>query len=133
MGFVSDYTIFCMKRQWRQVLRTVYLAPVFFYRRFVSPLTGPNCKYWPTCSRYMVDAVRTHGVFRGTVLGTARILRCNGLYTGGYDPVPSRFSLKLMRQTGSYFRVGRNTAVPDDPAFTADKDLPEKELKESEQ
>lgn len=84
-------------------LRRLWLAPVFLYRRLVSPLIGPHCRYSPSCSAYMVQAVARHGVVKGTILGIARILRCNALYTGGWDPVPEEFSLKGIRETRRRF------------------------------
>lgn len=65
------------------------LAPLAFYRRFLSPLKPvPSCRFHPTCSSYAVDAVRLHGVLRGTWLATARVLRCHPWHPGGFDPVP---------------------------------------------
>jgi uncharacterized protein len=69
------------------VLRALALLPVRAYRRFVSPLLPNRCKYHPSCSAYAVEAVRTHGVIRGTVLAGWRLLRCNPWSHGGYDPV----------------------------------------------
>jgi hypothetical protein len=55
------------------------------YRRFVSPLFLPRCKYHPTCSQYALDALREFGLARGVVLAAWRILRCNPLSHGGVD------------------------------------------------
>ncbi len=66
----------------------VWLAPVRFYRRYLSPLKGqPTCRYLPTCSQYAIEAVEHHGIFMGTIKAVLRLLRCNPLFTGGYDPV----------------------------------------------
>ena len=65
----------------------VILAPVRLYRRLISPLLPARCKYHPSCSEYAVDAVRTYGVLRGSVLAAWRVLRCNPLSNGGIDPV----------------------------------------------
>jgi putative membrane protein insertion efficiency factor len=67
--------------------RAVVLAPVRFYRRFVSPGLPPRCKYEPSCSRYAVQAVERYGILRGLVLAAWRLLRCNPWSHGGYDPV----------------------------------------------
>lgn len=64
------------------------------YQRFISPLFPPTCRYSPTCSSYMLTALQKHGAWRGTLMGLARILRCNPLVRGGYDPVPDHFSLR---------------------------------------
>lgn len=66
-------------------LRTVALLPVYAYRKLVSPLIGPRCRYYPTCSTYAVDAVRQYGVARGSVLAAWRLLRCNPFSDGGFD------------------------------------------------
>ncbi|NHO31559.1 membrane protein insertion efficiency factor YidD [Acetobacter sp. LMG 1636] len=54
----------------------------------LSPVTGPNCRFHPSCSCYGIDAVRKHGAMRGGWLTVKRILRCNPWSVGGYDPVP---------------------------------------------
>lgn len=59
-----------------------------FYRRFISPLKKPSCRFTPSCSQYALDAVREWGVLFGISLAIWRILRCNPFSAGGYDPVP---------------------------------------------
>jgi len=68
-------------------LREFVLLPVRAYRRLVSPALPRRCKYHPSCSAYAVEAVRTYGVIRGSVLAGWRLLRCNPWSHGGYDPV----------------------------------------------
>ncbi|MCW2943357.1 MAG: hypothetical protein JWR24_74 [Actinoallomurus sp.] len=68
----------------------VLMLPVVFYRRFISPLFGPVCRYQPTCSAYALEALRTHGALRGCWLTARRIARCHPFHPGGYDPVPPR-------------------------------------------
>jgi putative membrane protein insertion efficiency factor len=65
-------------------------APVRLYQRLISPLIAPRCRYYPSCSTYAVDAIRTYGVLRGLVLAAWRLLRCNPLSRGGFDPVESQ-------------------------------------------
>jgi putative membrane protein insertion efficiency factor len=60
------------------------------YQRFISPLTGPSCRYHPSCSAYAVKSLQVHGPFKGFILGAWRILRCNPFTKGGFDPVPPR-------------------------------------------
>ncbi|WP_320668514.1 membrane protein insertion efficiency factor YidD [Patulibacter defluvii] len=71
-------------------LRELFLTPVKAYQRFISPALPRSCKYEPTCSHYAVDAVRSHGIARGTILAGWRILRCNPWSHGGYDPVSAQ-------------------------------------------
>ncbi len=59
-----------------------------FYRKFISPLKKPCCRFTPTCSQYALDAVREFGVIFGLSLTVWRVLRCNPFCKGGYDPVP---------------------------------------------
>lgn len=66
-------------------MRAALSLPIHAYRLLVSPLLGPRCKYYPTCSRYGLDAIREWGVFRGSVLAAWRILRCNPWSHGGVD------------------------------------------------
>lgn len=63
------------------------------YQRFISPLFPPSCRYRPTCSAYMIQALKKHGL-KGFLMGIARILRCHPLVEGGYDPVPDHFTLR---------------------------------------
>jgi putative membrane protein insertion efficiency factor len=60
---------------------------VRIYQIFISPLTAPSCRFYPTCSEYAITAVKRYGPFKGTYMGVRRILRCNPWNPGGYDPV----------------------------------------------
>lgn len=62
--------------------------PVRFYRRVISPFKAPTCRYTPTCSQYMLQALEKHGPFRGSWLGLKRIARCHPWGGLGEDPVP---------------------------------------------
>lgn len=73
------------------ILSRLLIAPIRFYQRAISPLTPPACRFTPTCSQYMVEAIQKHGPFKGLYLGTRRILRCNPWGGSGYDPVPDKF------------------------------------------
>lgn len=75
-------------------MKSFLLMLVRGYQRVISPLFPPSCRYYPTCSNYMVGALKRFGAFQGTLMGIARILRCNPFVRGGYDPVPDQFSLK---------------------------------------
>ena len=76
------------------MLTRILLAPVRLYRRFLSPLKRvPTCRFLPTCSEYCIEAVERRGVTVGLAKSLWRILRCNPLFAGGYDPVePARRS-----------------------------------------
>lgn len=71
-------------------MKKILLAVIRFYRRHISPHLPPMCKYYPTCSCYAIEAIEIHGAFKGSVLAALRILRCNPLFPGGYDPVPPK-------------------------------------------
>lgn len=82
---------------WRRLLwalgwpvRTVLVALIRGYQRFVSPLFPPSCRYYPVCSSYALTAIRRHGAAKGLLLATWRLLRCNPWSKGGVDPVPAR-------------------------------------------
>ena len=59
-----------------------------FYRRRISPLTPPCCRFIPTCSQYALEAIEKYGAWKGGYLALRRLLRCNPFHKGGYDPVP---------------------------------------------
>ena len=71
-------------------MKRIALAAIRFYQRQISPGIAPACRFQPTCSHYAYDAVESHGVLRGVVMAIWRVLRCNPLNDGGYDPVPER-------------------------------------------
>ena len=61
-----------------------------FYRKFISPYKKACCRFTPTCSQYAIEAITVHGAFKGSLLAIWRIIRCNPLCKGGYDPVPEK-------------------------------------------
>lgn len=71
-------------------MKKLLLSLIRFYRRHISPHLPPMCRYYPTCSCYAIEAIETHGALRGTLLAVWRVLRCNPLSRGGYDPVPPK-------------------------------------------
>jgi putative membrane protein insertion efficiency factor len=58
------------------------------YKLTISPILPPSCRHYPTCSEYATEALEKHGFFRGSYLAAVRVLKCNPLFKGGYDPVP---------------------------------------------
>jgi putative membrane protein insertion efficiency factor len=71
------------------------LAPIAAYQRWISPGLPRRCRYEPTCSAYAAQSIRRFGVVRGLLLAGWRLLRCNPLSHGGFDPVPARFTLRV--------------------------------------
>lgn len=68
-------------------MRNLFLAVIGFYRRWISPLLPPACRFEPTCSRYAWEAIRRHGALRGVALALRRLLKCHPFHPGGLDPV----------------------------------------------
>jgi putative membrane protein insertion efficiency factor len=68
-------------------MRNAVIATLRFYKRFLSPLLPSACRFEPTCSEYMLEAVEKYGVARGISLGLRRVLRCHPFHQGGFDPV----------------------------------------------
>lgn len=62
--------------------------PIRGYQKFISPLFGPVCRFYPSCSHYAVEALHTHGALRGSWLAVRRLARCHPFHPGGLDPVP---------------------------------------------
>jgi|TARA_B100001248_G_scaffold192114_1_gene147297 putative membrane protein insertion efficiency factor len=71
-----------------KLLAIPFIYLIKFYRFFISPMLGSNCRHSPTCSEYGLIALKKYGVFKGIYLTTKRIIKCNSLFKGGYDPVP---------------------------------------------
>ncbi|HET8568594.1 MAG TPA: membrane protein insertion efficiency factor YidD [Candidatus Limnocylindria bacterium] len=71
-------------------MKRFVLAALRGYKRNLSPLLPPACRYTPTCSEYAMEAVERYGVLRGGALAVKRVLSCNPFSRGGYDPVPER-------------------------------------------
>ena len=69
-------------------LSKAVILPIRGYQFFISPLLGPRCRFYPSCSQYAIEALQSHGAFKGLWLSLQRILRCHPLNPGGFDPVP---------------------------------------------
>ncbi|MBN2742739.1 MAG: membrane protein insertion efficiency factor YidD [Marinilabiliaceae bacterium] len=72
----------------RKALVWLLILPVRFYQLVISPMSGPSCRYTPTCSAYAVEALKKHGPLKGLWLSVKRILSCHPWGGHGYDPVP---------------------------------------------
>ncbi len=68
----------------------IIVGLIKFYQHAVSPVIGPSCRHYPTCSQYCVESLKTHGLTRGLLLTFKRLLKCRPGGTHGYDPVPKR-------------------------------------------
>ncbi len=71
-------------------MKYVMIWLIGLYRKYVSPIKPPCCRFTPTCSAYALEAYKKRGFFVGFILTVGRILRCNPFFKGGYDPVPER-------------------------------------------
>ena len=75
-------------------MKTILIFFVKCYKKFISPLKKPCCRFYPTCSQYAIEALEIHGALKGSFLAVKRILRCNPFSTAGADPVPPKISYK---------------------------------------
>lgn len=91
--------------------RTALIFVIRGYQSVISPLTGPTCKFYPSCSHYGLEAVQRHGAVTGGALAAWRILRCNPWSNGGVDDVPAPGQKR--------FRLSRNNAAMADTASEA--------------
>ena len=73
-----------------QLMTKLLILPIRAYQYLISPLLPPSCRFYPTCSRYAVQALQEHGPLKGLLLGSWRIMKCHPFHPGGYDPVPPR-------------------------------------------
>ena len=96
-------------------MKFVFMSLIKFYRKFISPLTPPKCKYYPTCSYYALKAIEKFGAFRGLALAVWRILRCNPWSMGDIDYVPEKFTFRVRK----YDRFGN---FPQQPEYAPDND-----------
>ncbi|WP_102028331.1 membrane protein insertion efficiency factor YidD [Salirhabdus sp. Marseille-P4669] len=78
-------------------MKYLFIGIIKVYRKYISPLRGPSCRFQPTCSEYGLEAFRRFGFFKGFYLTTKRILKCHPFHPGGFDPVPEK-----LRKRGPY-------------------------------
>lgn len=88
----------------KKIFESIYLIPIYLYKGILSPYIGGSCIYNPTCSTYFIQAVRKHGVIKGSILGFIRIFRCSRFYLGGPDPVPDEFSFETIKKNNTIFK-----------------------------
>lgn len=68
-------------------MKKIFIFLIRIYQKYISPLLGNNCKFYPSCSEYTKQAIEKYGIIRGCFLGIKRILRCHPFSKGGYDPL----------------------------------------------
>jgi putative membrane protein insertion efficiency factor len=72
-------------------MKYVAMAIIRFYKKFISPMLPPSCRFTPTCSEYAYQSIDRFGIFKGGWMAVRRIGRCHPFHPGGYDPVPEEF------------------------------------------
>ena len=73
-------------------MKRIFMFLIKVYQKGISPLTGPHCRFTPTCSQYAFEAIERFGAIKGSYLAIRRLLKCHPLNPGGYDPVPEKKS-----------------------------------------
>jgi putative membrane protein insertion efficiency factor len=69
------------------MMKKLLIGLVRIYQKFISPMLGANCRFYPTCSEYSIKAIEKHGAFKGSIIGAKRIIKCHPFHPGGYDPL----------------------------------------------
>lgn len=88
-------------------MKKLLIALIHIYRYTISPLLMPSCRYNPSCSIYMIQAIEMHGIKKGIILGFKRLMKCrpsknNNLYQGHYDPIPTKSNLNKTENNNEY-------------------------------
>ncbi|MDD4914575.1 MAG: membrane protein insertion efficiency factor YidD [Methylococcales bacterium] len=73
-------------------MQLLLIALIRAYKYFISPLLGPRCRFYPSCSSYGLEAIQLHGALKGSYLTLRRLLKCHPFHEGGIDPVPEKLS-----------------------------------------
>ncbi|MCK9606600.1 MAG: membrane protein insertion efficiency factor YidD [Methylomonas sp.] len=73
-------------------MRFLLITLIKVYKYFISPLLGPRCRFYPSCSSYGMEAIQLHGAAKGSYLTLRRLLKCHPFHEGGIDPVPEKLS-----------------------------------------
>ncbi|MFC7401559.1 membrane protein insertion efficiency factor YidD [Citricoccus sp. GCM10030269] len=102
---------------WLRALPSTVLAWVLMaYRAVISPLYGPVCRYFPSCSAYALEAVHVHGAVRGSWLAARRLVRCHPWSQGGVDPVPPGARIWPAGRRPKIIDLNHPVIPPDPPA-----------------
>ncbi|NOT13036.1 MAG: membrane protein insertion efficiency factor YidD [Methylococcaceae bacterium] len=75
-------------------MRFILIIIIKSYKYLISPLLGSNCRFYPSCSSYSIEALQSHGAIIGSYLTVRRLLKCHPYHEGGIDPVPEKFGNK---------------------------------------
>lgn len=78
-------------------MRKIIIGLIRFYQLFISPMFGPSCRFYPSCSQYAIEAVKIHGIFKGCFLAIHRVLRCHPGCEGGLDAVPEKMTKDIKK------------------------------------
>lgn len=100
-------------------MKRLLIAVVRLYRLLLSPWVGGQCRFYPTCSQYTIEALERHGAAAGSYLGAVRILRCHPWCAGGHDPVPDRFTWAPWRVRAGEAVENPSAQDAEQAAFTA--------------
>jgi hypothetical protein len=92
------------KKQISKTLSYPLLGLVYFYKYAISPLTPSSCRHVPTCSNYMIEAIKIHGPLKGFWMGLRRLSKCHPWGTHGYDPVPPKNYIKTTKMNTKKFK-----------------------------
>ena len=76
-----------MEKIFVNCIKTIMISLIRLYQLCISPLLGHNCRYYPSCSQYAIEAIEKKGIIRGSWMAVKRICRCHPWHDGGYDPV----------------------------------------------
>jgi putative membrane protein insertion efficiency factor len=82
-------------------MRKIFIGLIRFYQLFISQMFGPSCRFYPSCSQYSIEAIKIHGIFKGSFLAVHRVLRCHPGCQGGLDLVPKKNVPKLKNSKNS--------------------------------
>lgn len=79
------------------IVRKIFIVPIIIYRYLISPIIGPRCRFYPSCSSYAIDAIIRFGILYGIFLTIKRLLKCHPYHQGGIDPVPEINKKKVFK------------------------------------
>lgn len=71
----------------KSVFTVILIRIILLYRKYISPLKPPVCRFYPTCSQYAVESLEKYGIIKGGIKAVIRLLKCHPFHPGGYDPV----------------------------------------------